>query len=173
MTDKKDSAASTPIRVSRSAFLPVVYGREDVEQDAKRSMIGPDAGAPARADSYQPFRALGGHKDRGLMDTKGGGMMQDAVDCRRPERISYSLSASSYILLNRGEEEPPKEDWMREPERSFAEVPNHVGTLACSTVNRIGGKTPSREDWMQERQKNSAGERNAIARIAGSTIYPI
>jgi hypothetical protein len=62
---------------------------------------------------------------------------------------------------------------MREPERSFAEVPNHVGTLACSTVNRIGGKTPSREDWMQERQKNSAGERNAIARIAGSTIYPI
>jgi len=174
MAGQEESGASMPVHVGRLASLPGVYGRASVDQDPQRCTIDLDSRAAGRTDSYQPFRSLGGHRDRGgWVVLEGAGMIQGGGHPRRPEQISYSILASSTILLNRGEEEPSKEDWMGPDDGSLDGRSIGVGTLATSTVIGIGGKIPSREDWMRERLRNSAGERNPVARIAGSTIYPI
>jgi len=100
-------------------------------------------------------------------------MIQVDGDPRRPEQISYSILASSTILLNRGEEEPSKEDGMEPGQRSLGGRSIGVGTLATPTVIENRGKNSLAEGLDGDRKGNSAGERNGIARFTGSTIYLI
>ncbi len=72
-------------------------------------------------------------------------------------RLVYSFLPSSTILLDRGGEEPSKEDGMREPEPFFGGARFGVGTLAGSSV--VYGTGNKSRDLSEESRKGSGRDR--------------